>query len=126
MDGVEELRGVLVMGATNRLDLIDPAVLRPGRFDLLVKLPLPDLAARREIFQVHMRGKPAAKDIDCGELARRTDGVSAADIAGACTRAALAAVRRVITAPAAPLLITHDDVIDGIAEIDNHTDERKR
>jgi transitional endoplasmic reticulum ATPase len=126
MDGVEELRGVLVMGATNRLDLIDPAVLRPGRFDLLVKLPLPDLAARREIFQVHLRGKPVAKDIDCGELARRTDGVSAADIAGACTRAALAAVRRVITAPAAPLLITHDDLIEGIAEIDKPTNERER
>ena len=125
MDGVEELRGVLVMGATNRLDLIDPAVLRPGRFDLVLKLPLPDLPARREIFQVHLRGKPLAKDIDCAALARRTDGVSAADIAGACTRAALAAVRRVITTPAAPLLITPDDLIQAIAEIDNHTDERE-
>jgi transitional endoplasmic reticulum ATPase len=126
MDGVEELRGVLVMGATNRLDLIDPAVLRLGRFDLLVKLPMPDLPARREIFQVHLRGKPLAKDIDCDELAGRTEGVSAADIAGACSRAALAAVRRVITTPAAPLLITQDDLIRGIAEIDKHTDERKR
>ncbi|MGD0460946.1 MAG: CDC48 family AAA ATPase [Tepidisphaeraceae bacterium] len=125
MDGVEELRGVLVMGATNRLDLVDPAVLRPGRFDLVVKLPLPDQAARREVFQVHLRGKPLAKGIDCAELARRTDGVSAADIAGACTRAALAAVRRVITAPAAPLVITPDDLVQGIAEIDNHTSECK-
>ncbi|MGD0388440.1 MAG: CDC48 family AAA ATPase [Tepidisphaeraceae bacterium] len=125
MDGVEELRGVLVMGATNRLDLIDPAVLRPGRFDLLLKLPLPDLSARREIFQVHLRGKPLAKDIDCAELARRTDGASAADIAGACTRAALAAVRRVITSPAEPLLITPDDLLLAIAQIKNHADERK-
>jgi transitional endoplasmic reticulum ATPase len=126
MDGVEELRGVLVMGATNRLDLIDPAVLRPGRFDLLVELPLPNLPARREIFQVHLRGKPLAKDVDCADLARRTDGASAADIAGACARAALAAVRRVITSPAAPLLITPDDLLKGIAEINNHTDESKR
>jgi len=126
MDGVEELRGVLVMGATNRLDLIDPAVLRPGRFDLLVKLPMPDMAARREILQVHLGGKPLATDIDCGELARRTEGVSAADIAGACTGAALAAVRRVITTPAAPLVINQGDLLEGTAEIDRHTDERTR
>ena len=123
MDGVEELRGVLVMGATNRLDLVDPAVLRPGRFDLVLKLPLPDLPARREIFQVHLRGKPLAKEVDCAELARRTDGVSAADIAGACARAALAAVRRVIVTPAARLLITSGDLFQGIAEINNHSDK---
>jgi transitional endoplasmic reticulum ATPase len=125
MDGVEELRGVLVMAATNRLDLIDPAVLRPGRFDLVVKLPMPDLAARQEIFHVHLRGKPLTQDIDCAELARRTDGASAADIAGACTRAALAAVRRVITAQGQTLLITPEDLLQGIGEINNHTDERK-
>jgi transitional endoplasmic reticulum ATPase len=123
MDGVEELRGVLVMGATNRLDLVDPAVLRPGRFDLVLKLPLPDLPARREIFQVHLRGKPLAKEVDCAELARRTEGVSAADIAGACARAALAAVRRVIVTPAARLLITSGDLFQGIAEINNHSDK---
>ena len=124
MDGVEDLRGVLVIGATNRLDLIDPAVLRPGRFDLIVQLPLPDEAARREIFRVHLRGKPLATLIDCGDLAQRTDGASAADIAGACMRAALAAVRRVIAKPAAPLLITAADLLEGVGQINGHVGKR--
>jgi len=89
LDGVEELKGVLV---------IDPAVLRPGRFDQVVGLPLPDERARREIFEVHLRGKPLASGVDSGKLAARTDGLSGADIAGICHQAALAAVRRVVKA----------------------------
>jgi len=98
LDGVEELKGVLVLGATNRPDMIDPAVLRPGRFDEVVEIPLPDERARREIFAVHLRGKPLASGIDSGKLAARTEGLSGADIAGICHQAALAAVRRVVEA----------------------------
>ncbi len=98
LDGIEELKGVLVLGATNRPDILDPAVLRPGRFDAIVDIPLPDEAGRREIFAVHLRGKPLAKKVDVARLAGETDGLSGADIAGICHRAALSAVRRVVEA----------------------------
>lgn len=98
LDGIEELKGVLVLGATNRPDLLDPAVLRPGRFDAIVDLPLPDEPARGEIFEVHLRGKPLAKKFDVGKLAAQTEGLSGADIAGICHRAALSAVRRAVEA----------------------------
>ncbi|MEK7362627.1 MAG: ATP-binding protein, partial [candidate division NC10 bacterium] len=116
LDGVEELKGVLVLGATNRPDMIDPAVLRPGRFDEVVEIPLPDERARREIFEVHLRGKPLASGVDSGKLAARTEGLSGADIAGICHQAALAAVRRVVEAAGdnppdeAALLITIRDI----------------
>ncbi|MBZ5626243.1 MAG: CDC48 family AAA ATPase [Acidobacteriia bacterium] len=95
-DGVEELRGVLVLGATNRLDLLDPAILRPGRFDELIEIPLPDEEGRREIFAVYLREKPLEAGIDLGDLAARTGSFSGAEIQAVCTRAALRAVRRVI------------------------------
>ena len=98
MDGVEELKGVLVLGATNRPDMIDPAILRPGRFDEVVEIPMPDEQGRREIFGVHLRGKPLAPGIDIGKLAARAEALSGADIAGVCRQAALAAVRRVVEA----------------------------
>ena len=98
MDGIEELKGVLILGATNRLDILDPAVLRPGRFDDIVEIPLPEEADRREIFKVHLRGKPLAKGIDAAELASKTDGYNGAEIAGVCNRAALSAVRRAVAA----------------------------
>ena len=68
LDGIEELKGVLVLGATNRLDMMDPAVLRPGRFDDIVEIPLADEADRREIFAVHLRGKPLAKGISVKQV----------------------------------------------------------
>ena len=73
MDGIEELTGVVILGATNRLDIIDPALLRPGRFEVLVQLPMPDEKARLAIFQVHTKGKPLAPDVDLADLAGRTD-----------------------------------------------------
>jgi transitional endoplasmic reticulum ATPase len=88
MDGIEGSAGVFVIGATNRLELLDPAVLRPGRFDHLVRVPLPDAAARRAIFAVHLRGKPLADDVDAAELALATDGFSGADVAEVCRLAA--------------------------------------
>jgi len=93
MDGIDELRGITILGATNRLDMIDPALLRPGRFEVIVELPMPDPRARREIFEVHTRGRPLASDVDLDALAERTDGLSGADIEGICRRAALLAIR---------------------------------
>ncbi len=98
LDGIEELKGVLVLGATNRLDLMDPAVLRPGRFDDIVEIPLADEEDRREIFAVHLRGKPLAKGVKAESLAARTKGLSGAEIAAVCNQAALSAVRRAVAA----------------------------
>jgi transitional endoplasmic reticulum ATPase len=94
LDGIEELKGVLVLGATNRLDRLDPAVLRPGRFDEVVEIPLPEEAERREIFEVHLRGKPVAGQVKISELAAKSEGLSGAQIASVCNLAALRAVRR--------------------------------
>lgn len=98
MDGVEELKGVLALGATNRADILDPAVLRPGRFDVLIDIPLPDEEGRKEIFAVALRGKPVAEEVRLDELAAATPGFSGADIQAVCTRAALAAIREAIPA----------------------------
>jgi len=80
-------------GAFNRKDLVDPALLRAGRFDFLVELPLPDETARFEIFKVHTRGRPLAADVDIAELAGASEGQSGADIELACSNASLAAIR---------------------------------
>ncbi|HSF30556.1 MAG TPA: CDC48 family AAA ATPase [Candidatus Tectomicrobia bacterium] len=93
MDGIEELKGVVVLGATNRLDMVDPALLSPGRFDLVVDLPVPDRAARRAIFAVHTQGKPLAPDVDVDTLAGLTEGLVGGDIASICRRATMHAIR---------------------------------
>jgi transitional endoplasmic reticulum ATPase len=98
LDGIEELKGVLVLGATNRLDRLDVAVLRPGRFDEVVEIPLPDEPERLEIFEVHLRGKPVAPGVKISGLAAGTQGFSGAQIASVCNLAALRAVRRAVEA----------------------------
>jgi len=98
LDGVEELKGVLVLGATNRSDLLDPAVLRPGRFDEVVEIPLPDESERREIFALHLQNKPLGPGISFENLASRSEGFSGADISSVCNRAAREAVRRAVQA----------------------------
>jgi transitional endoplasmic reticulum ATPase len=93
MDGIEGRAGVIVLAATNRLELIDPALLRPGRFDMVVELEYPDENARRAIFAVHTRGKSLSPEITMEELANLTPGRSGADIEAICRRAALLALR---------------------------------
>jgi len=93
MDGIEELRGVVVLAATNRPDIIDPAILRPGRFDKILYVPLPDFEARKEILKIHLRNKPLAEDIDIDDLARRTEGYTGADLAAVCNTAVTLAIR---------------------------------
>jgi transitional endoplasmic reticulum ATPase len=98
LDGIEELRGVLVLAATNRPDLLDPALLRPGRFDIQVEIPPPDRTARAKIFAVHLRGRPVEKGITPEWLAGQTEGFSGADIEGVCRRAVMAVLAERIQA----------------------------
>ncbi len=94
MDGFETTEGIVMMAATNRPDVLDPALLRPGRFDRQVVVPLPDLDERLPILQVHMKDKKVGKDVDLGLVARGTPGMSGADLANLVNEAALHAVRR--------------------------------
>ncbi|MFP3137409.1 MAG: AAA family ATPase, partial [Nitrososphaeria archaeon] len=81
LDGLAPLSGVVVLAATNRIDIVDPALLRAGRFDKLIYVPLPDAKARAEILRIHLRGKPVAQDVDVEKIAELTDGFSGADLA---------------------------------------------
>ncbi len=93
MDGIEGREGVIVLAATNRPELIDPALLRPGRFDLVVELAYPNEEERQAIFAIHTRGRPLAPDVSMEELANLTAGRSGADIEAICRRASLLALR---------------------------------
>ena len=81
LDGVQSLQGVVVLAATNRIDIVDPALLRAGRFDKLVQIPLPDKPARKEILKIHTKGVPIAKDVDLDSVVEMTEGFSGADMA---------------------------------------------
>ena len=94
IDGLEELHDVLVIGATNRPDMIDPALLRPGRFDRIIKVPKPDAKGRRNILKIHTREKPLAEGVDLDALVGMTDGMTGAELADLANRAALSALRR--------------------------------
>ena len=110
LDGVEELKGVLVLGATNRGDLLDPAILRPGRFDVIIEIPLPDENGRSEILAIHLRNKPLGAAIHLPDLASRTEGFNGAELSSLCNQAALQAVRRAVHAsqesPAGQVAVT--------------------
>ncbi|MDV3293813.1 MAG: CDC48 family AAA ATPase [Nitrososphaerales archaeon] len=80
LDGIQSLNGVVVLAATNRIDIVDTALLRAGRFDKLIQIPLPDKDARREILKIHLKGVPAAKDVDVERLVDMTEGFSGADM----------------------------------------------
>lgn len=94
MDGLEELQGVVVIGATNRSNLLDPALLRPGRFDELVCVPVPDEPRRLHILRIQTKGMPLAEDVDLEEIARRTQGYTGADLNDVVRRAGLLALRQ--------------------------------
>jgi len=98
LDGLEELKGVLVLAATNRKDLIDSAILRPGRFDFALEFPLPDEKARQEIFEIHIRGKPLASNISLEALAQETEGLAGSDIEVICREASMIAIRESVRA----------------------------
>jgi len=94
IDGIESLQNVLVIAATNRPDILDPAVLRPGRFDRLIYVPAPDIDSLKEIFKIHSRDMPLSRDVDIEDLARKGQGYSGADIEAICREAAMTALRQ--------------------------------
>ena len=121
MDGVEEMNGVLVLGATNRPDILDPALLRPGRFDIQLEIPLPDLRGRREIFRIALRDKPATPEVSADSLAMKSEGFTGAEIQGACTRAARTALREALDgwdddSPVPPVVRISPDHIEAALE----------
>ncbi|MCD6461939.1 MAG: CDC48 family AAA ATPase [Thermoplasmata archaeon] len=113
IDGVEDMGDVVVMAATNRPDMVDPALLRAGRFDKLVYIPPPDEEGRKKIFQVHTKNMPLADDVDLDELARKTEGYVGADIESVCREAAMVAVRKDMEAER----ITMQDFLEAIERI---------
>ncbi|MGV8171485.1 MAG: CDC48 family AAA ATPase [Candidatus Woesearchaeota archaeon] len=98
MNGLQEMKDVVVIGATNRPDLLDSALLRPGRFDRVVLVSIPDAKSRREVFKLHTRKMPLAKDVKLDELIPKTDGYVGADIEAVCREAAMLALRDDMTA----------------------------
>jgi transitional endoplasmic reticulum ATPase len=96
MDGVGQKKSVFIIGATNRPDIIDPALMRPGRLDQLIYIPLPDFGSRQAVFKAVLRKSPVAKDVDLEYLANKTEGFSGADITEICQRAVKLAIREAI------------------------------
>ncbi len=96
LDGLEDLHDVVVLAATNRPDLIDPALMRQGRFDRHIMVEKPDKEARKEIFKVHTRNKPLADDVNLDVLANKTDDMSGADIASICNEAVMLSIREFV------------------------------
>jgi transitional endoplasmic reticulum ATPase len=122
MDGVEELNGVLVLAATNRPDVLDPALLRPGRFDVRVDIPRPDTPGRAEIFRIGLRGRPVDAEVDAADLAERAGNFTGAEVRAACDIAARAAIREVVAAKTdggspRPLRITRRHLLEAIEEV---------
>jgi len=96
LDGIEELKGIVVLAATNRLDIIDQALLRAGRFDFHLELPIPDQETRLEIFKVHTRGKPLEGNVDLEKIAEAGEGLVGSDLESICRKAAMRAIREFI------------------------------
>jgi transitional endoplasmic reticulum ATPase len=98
IDGLEDLKGVVIIGATNRPDIIDEALLRPGRFDRLLEIPIPDNNTRKQILQIHLKKKPLASDVDIDKLVGLTDSFTGAEIEALVNAAAIAAVKEHVIA----------------------------
>jgi transitional endoplasmic reticulum ATPase len=96
IDGLEELHNITVIAATNRPDIIDPALLRPGRLDRLVYVAPPDEESRHEIFKIHLEGKPLGSDVDLEKLSEDTESFTGADIASVCNEATMLAIREYV------------------------------
>ncbi len=111
MDGFEPNSGVIVVAATNRADVLDPALLRPGRFDRRVTLDMPDIAEREEILKIHMQGKKIMADVSSRQIAERTPGFSGADLANLLNEAAILAVRRT------HIEVTSVDILESIEKV---------
>lgn len=117
MDGVEDLREVLVLAATNRIDIVDTALLRAGRFDLIFNIPYPDEEELLEILKIHTRGKPMAKDAKLPEIAHKSRGLSGADIELLCQRASIIAIREHLRNRKKAIKITEGHFDEALEEI---------
>ncbi|MFN3561838.1 MAG: CDC48 family AAA ATPase [Chloroherpetonaceae bacterium] len=115
MDGIEELNGVVVLAATNRIDMIDEALLRSGRFEITLEIPMPSEAAREAIFKIHLRHK-SCEPLDFSALARETDGCSGADIEFICRRATMLALKEFIANPMGEPMLLNRHLNDAIEQ----------
>ena len=120
IDGLEELHNVLIIGATNRLDIVDEALLRPGRFDRIIEVPNPDTKGRQQIFEIHTKKKPLANDVKITKLVELTDGFSGAEIGAVANRAAMAALKRYVSGKSQnikEIKISQQDLIDAVDKV---------
>ena len=130
MDGLESLNDVVIVAATNRPDMLDPALLRQGRFDRIILTPIPDAKGRKKIFEIYTEPMPKAKDVDVNELAEKTEGYVGADIEGVCREAAMIALREDINSKTvkmehflAALEVVKPSVDKEIEEVYKHLEE---
>ena len=120
IDGLEELHNVLIIGATNRLDIVDEALLRPGRFDRIIEVPNPDVHGRKHIFEIHTKKKPLASDVNISSLVGLTEGFSGAEIAAVANRAAIIALKRYVSSDSQnikDIKITNQDLLDSLKKV---------
>ena len=120
IDGLEELHNVLIIGATNRLDIVDEALLRPGRFDRIIEVPNPDAKGRKHIFEIHTKKKPLASEVNITKLVELTNGFSGAEIAAVANRAAITALKRYIKGQSQnvkDIKITQQDLVDSVDKV---------
>ena len=120
IDGLEELHNVLIIGATNRLDIVDEALLRPGRFDRVIEVPKPDAKGREQIFKIHTQKKPLANDVDISKIVELTNGFSGAEMAAIANRAAIASLKRYVAGKSKnvkDIKITQQDILDAIEKV---------
>jgi len=120
IDGLEELNNVLIIGATNRLDIVDEALLRPGRFDRIIKVPNPDEKGRQHIFEIHTKKKPLDNDVKISEIVKLTNDFSGAEIAAVANRAAITALKRYVSGKSKnvkEIKITQQDLIDAVDKV---------
>jgi transitional endoplasmic reticulum ATPase len=120
IDGLEELHDVLIIGATNRLDIVDEALLRPGRFDRIIQVPNPDSKGREQIFKIHTKKKPLSDDVSLSKLVEITEGFSGAEISAVANRAAIAALKRYVGGKSEnikEIKITQQDLLDAIDKV---------
>jgi transitional endoplasmic reticulum ATPase len=126
LDGLENLNNVVAIAATNRPDMVDPALMRPGRIDRMLYIPMPELDARKAIMEIHMRNKPISNTIDLEKIAEIMDGYTGADIAAVCNAASIVAINKFLEKYEDPvaakehkdeLLITEDDFRDAFFKV---------
>ena len=120
IDGLEELHNVLIIGATNRVDIVDEALLRPGRFDRIIEVPKPDNKGREQIFKIHSKKKPLAEDVSITKLVELTEGFSGAEIAAVANRAAITALKRYVGGKSEnikEIKVTQQDLVEAIDKV---------